>query len=48
MYWLSVGDSKIYILREKKIITVGVEHKYGAILNEQLQNNEIDRDTYKI
>ena len=46
-YWLSVGDSKIYIIREDEIIPVNREHNYRLVLDERLKNGEIDEETYK-
>lgn len=35
MYWISVGDSRIYLYREGRLIQVNREHNYGADLDEQ-------------
>lgn len=48
VYWLSVGDSKIYIIRENEIIPVNREHNYRLLLDERLKNGEIDEEIYKI
>jgi protein phosphatase len=46
MYWLSVGDSKIYIYRRGQMICPVVEHNYRMILNKLLASEKIDRTTY--
>ena len=47
LFWLSVGDSKIYIIRENEIIPVNREHNYRLVLDEKLKNGEIDQEQYK-
>lgn len=46
LYWLSVGDSKIYIYRKGKMICPVVEHNYRMILNRMLSEGKIDRTAY--
>ena len=46
LYWLSVGDSKIYIYRRGQMICPVVEHNYRMILNKMLASGKINRDTY--
>ena len=46
LYWLSVGDSKIYIYRKGKMICPVVEHNYRMILNRMLAEGKIDRTAY--
>lgn len=47
MYWLSVGDSKIYIYRRGQMICPVVEHNYRMLLNRMLASGQIDRDAYQ-
>lgn len=46
LYWLSVGDSKIYIIRDKEIQAVVKEHNYNTLLNQQLADGKITRQKY--
>lgn len=47
LYWLSVGDSKIYIIRGEEIIGVNREHNYRLILDNKLENGLISEEEYK-
>lgn len=44
--WLSVGDSKIYILRKEEILPVNREHNYRLRLDEMLEQGEITEEEY--
>lgn len=46
MQWISVGDSKIYIIRKNDMVCVAKEHNYLNMLNEQLLNGEITEEEY--
>ncbi len=46
LYWLSVGDSKIYIIRGEEILSVCREHNYRLTLNQQLENGELTPEEY--
>lgn len=41
LQWLSVGDSKIYVIRKEEILSVNQEHNYGLQLNQMLNTGEI-------
>ena len=47
LYWLSVGDSRIYLIRNNEIVTVNQEHNYRMTLNAQLKDGIISRETYE-
>ena len=47
LHWLSVGDSKIYIMRNDEILCVTREHNYKMTLDELLENGKISREQYK-
>lgn len=47
MYWVSVGDSKIYIIRGNKIRSLNREHNYRLTLKSQLESGAITRETYE-
>lgn len=47
LYWLSVGDSKIYIIRGKEIQPVTREHNYRLTLQTDFSNGIISRETYE-
>lgn len=47
MYWVSVGDSRIWLLRGEKLQAITREHNYEAVLNMQLEQGMIDADFYE-
>lgn len=47
LFWLSVGDSKIYIIRKNEIMCVNRLHNYRMTMDEMLENNQITIDEYK-
>ena len=46
LWWLSVGDSRIYLLRGKEMRQVNREHNYRMILKEQLASGRISQEQY--
>lgn len=46
MYWVSVGDSRIYLNRGNEFIQVTFDHVYRSALREQLAAGEITQDIY--
>lgn len=44
--WLSVGDSKIYIIRNNALYCVVREHNYRLILDDRLQKGELSQEEY--
>lgn len=46
MQFISVGDSKIYVLRNGQLRTMNREHNYYLILDEQYRRGEITQDDY--
>lgn len=46
LYWLSVGDSKIYIIRGDEILAVSREHNYRMTLDKKLERGEITPEEY--
>ncbi len=42
--WLSVGDSRIYIIRNQKIRCITHDHNYSMILNDKANKGEITQD----
>ncbi len=47
IYWLSVGDSRIYICRGEEMICPVPAHNYRTILNQKLAAGKIDQETYE-
>ncbi len=46
LYWFSVGDSRLYILRGGELVQATRDHNYYLRLNEQLQTGEITQEVY--
>lgn len=46
LWWLSVGDSRIYLTRGAEIRQVNREHNYRMMLKEQLSAGEITQSVY--
>ncbi len=47
LYWMSVGDSRIYILRDGSMMAVTKDHNYRLELQEALDHGEISRETFE-
>ncbi len=47
MYWASVGDSRLYIIRSGKILQATRDHNYQLRLDEMLKQAEITPDLYQ-
>lgn len=47
LFWSSVGDSRLYLLRKDEFIQVTVDHNYKGYLKEKLDNGQIDDEEYK-
>jgi protein phosphatase len=45
--WVSVGDSRMYIFRDKEFIQLTQDHNYFLELNELFDSGKIDREYYK-
>ncbi|MDR0271807.1 MAG: protein phosphatase 2C domain-containing protein, partial [Clostridiales bacterium] len=48
LFWLSVGDSRLYILRGEEFVQVTRDHNYFLELNRMLKENEISEEHFKI
>ena len=46
LYWLSVGDSRLYIFRDGELVRATMDHNYLSVLNLQLKNGESDEKSY--
>lgn len=46
LYWLSVGDSRVYIIRGDEIMAVNRDHNYRMTLDRRLSTGEITREEY--
>lgn len=45
--WVSVGDSKIFIIRKGEMVSVVKEHNYLMVLNYRLKNGQITMKEYE-
>ncbi len=46
LYWLSVGDSKLYFIRGQEIVSLNVEHNYRLELNTMLRQGRMTAQEY--
>ena len=46
LWWLSVGDSRLYILRESRLKQITTDHDYSYVLDLRLKKGIIDREIY--
>lgn len=44
LYWVSVGDSHIYIIRKGEMVQVSKDHNYYSVLKERAENGLITAD----
>lgn len=47
LYWASVGDSRLYISRDKKMLQATRDHNYRMKLDELLETKRINEHQYK-
>ena len=47
LYWLSVGDSRLYISRSQEFVQATRDHNYFLRLGEMLERNEISPRVYR-
>ena len=46
LFWLSVGDSRLYIIRGENIVRVTRDHNYFLTLGQMMETGAIDKDRY--
>lgn len=46
-YWLSVGDSRIYLIRGRQIMPLTRDHNYRLTLNEQFKSGIISKEEFE-
>lgn len=46
LYWASVGDSKIYLLRKEEMVCVTREHNYRLLLSQYYEEGTISAEEY--
>lgn len=44
LYWASVGDSRIYIIRDNEILCITKDHNFLMLLNERVKKGEITQE----
>lgn len=44
LYWASVGDSRIYIIRNNEILCITKDHNFLMLLNERVQKGELTQE----
>lgn len=47
LYWISVGDSRLYLCRKNRLVQVTEDHNYFLILDKQLRSGVISDEEYK-
>ncbi len=46
LYWVSVGDSHLYLIRERELIKQNADHSYGAYIDQMKeQGEEVEEQT---
>ena len=46
LYWNSVGDSRVYLLRKEEFVQMTQDQNYKAVLREQLRTGMISQEVY--
>lgn len=46
LYWLSIGDSGLFLLRGGSLQRLVPEHNYAALLKQRLEGGEISQLLY--
>ena len=46
LFWMSVGDSRAYILRGEEFVKITTDHTYKSVLDEELRNSKITEMEY--
>lgn len=46
LYWMSVGDSRLYLYRSGELVQVTQDQIYKTVLDEQLSTGEINKEEY--
>lgn len=44
LYWISIGDSHIYLLSDKRLEQINEDHLYGNVLDAAVAEGKIDKD----
>lgn len=44
LFWVSVGDSRIYLMRNKKLKQITQDHNYSMILNKKVRSGDITQE----
>ena len=47
LHWMSAGDSKLYIYRNRRMRCMTREHNYHMVLDEMLEERAISEDSYE-
>lgn len=48
LYWSSVGDSKVYLYRQGRLVSLTREHNYRLLLEEYLEDGSISPEEYEV
>ena len=46
LFWNSVGDSRIYLFRDNKLVQITQDHNYKTVIDEKLSCGMIDKNEY--
>ena len=44
LYWASVGDSRIYLIRDNEIAQITIDHNYSLILDQKVREGSITKE----
>lgn len=48
LFWFSVGDSRLYLVRSNEIVCVTIDHNYNLLLDRAFQSGEIEKTEYEM
>lgn len=48
LFWITVGDSRIYLHRDNKLLQLNKDHTYASALDEMLRQNSITKSEYDV
>lgn len=47
LFWLSIGDSRIYLMRDGELTQITQDHNFYLLLNERLESGQITEEEFE-